>query len=64
METNFFVKVSAKQLKTKLKALTQYQSQQKRIYFQGDFIESLAKVRGARAGANFAEAFEFINAVL
>ena len=64
MQTNFFVRVNQKQLDTKANALKKYKSQQQRIYFQRNFIESLAKVRGARAGAEYAEAFEFINAVV
>ena len=64
MQTNFFVRVNQKQLDTKANALKKYKSQQQRIYFQRNFIESLAKVRGARAGAKYAEAFEFINAVV
>jgi LmbE family N-acetylglucosaminyl deacetylase len=64
MQTNFFVKVEQSDLDKKVKALSKYTSQQQRIYFKQEFIESLAKVRGARAGAMYAEAFEFINAVV
>jgi len=42
MRTDFFVKIEQNHLDRKIKALAQYQSQQKRIYFQRDFIESLS----------------------
>ncbi len=63
MQTNFFVRLDFSHIQRKVAALKNYRSQQHRNYFQQDFIESLAKVRGARVGAGYAEAFEFMNGV-
>lgn len=48
----------------KVKALGEYNSQSAREYFQNDFIKSLARVRGAMAGTEFAESFENVRVIL
>lgn len=44
----------------KISALEKYETQKHRIYFQNNFIESLATVRGAQNGIRYAEVFEVI----
>jgi LmbE family N-acetylglucosaminyl deacetylase len=47
-------------IKNKIAALANYETQKHRIYFQNNFIESLATVRGAQNGIRYAEVFEVI----
>jgi LmbE family N-acetylglucosaminyl deacetylase len=47
-------------IKNKITALANYETQKHRIYFQNNFIESLATVRGAQNGIRYAEVFEVI----
>jgi LmbE family N-acetylglucosaminyl deacetylase len=47
-------------IKNKINALNNYETQKHRIYFQNNFIESLATVRGAQNGIRYAEVFEVI----
>jgi N-acetylglucosamine malate deacetylase 1 len=56
--TNFFIRLSEKELDKKVESLKSYQSQSHRNYMQEDFTRSLAKVRGVQANAEYAEAFE------
>lgn len=56
--TNFFIRLSEKELNKKVEALKAYQSQSHRNYMQEDFIRSLARVRGVQANSEYAEAFE------
>ncbi len=56
--TNFFIRLTAKDLNKKTDALRAYASQSHRNYMQEDFIRSLAKVRGVQCNAEYAEAFE------
>ncbi|HUR65941.1 MAG TPA: PIG-L deacetylase family protein [Chitinophagaceae bacterium] len=56
--TNFFMKLSKRELDKKVAALKAYQSQSHRNYMQEDFIRSLAKVRGVQCNSEYAEAFE------
>lgn len=44
----------------KITALSKYETQKNRIYFQNNFIQSLATVRGAQNGVRYAEVFEVI----
>jgi N-acetylglucosamine malate deacetylase 1 len=55
---NYFERITEENLKTKQKALLQYKSQSHRAYMNGEFIRSLAVVRGIQANSAFAEAFE------
>ncbi|MHB8132776.1 MAG: PIG-L deacetylase family protein [Anaerolineaceae bacterium] len=57
-----FTIVSVENLKKKWSALQEYKSQIKlnRSYFNYEFIESLARVRGIQIGEQFAEAYEVI----
>jgi LmbE family N-acetylglucosaminyl deacetylase len=48
----------------KLEALKQYRSQWHRGYWNEDLINSLARVRGAQAGIEYAEAFEVIRWII
>ena len=56
--TQCFIKLSEKNIQTKLLALKAYESQSKRNYFKEDFIKSLATVRGLQSNTKYAEAFE------
>lgn len=56
--TNFFVRITGKELDRKIEALKVYESQQDKNYMKEDFIRSLAKVRGIQANSEYAEAFE------
>ncbi len=57
-----FVTLDRRHLERKWQALLAYQSQidLKRGYFTKEFIEGLARVRGAQLGVEFAEAFEVV----
>lgn len=59
-----FVALSEEQLNKKITALTEYRSQAFRSYAAGQFIRSLAQVRGVQASTDFAEAFEAVRLVL
>ena len=61
--TNFFMKLSEKEVDKKIEALQSYQSQSHRNYMQQDFIRSLAKVRGVQCNSDFAEAFELYKVI-
>jgi LmbE family N-acetylglucosaminyl deacetylase len=61
--TNFFMKLSEKEVNKKIEALQLYQSQSHRNYMQQDFIRSLAKVRGVQCNSDFAEAFELYKVI-
>jgi len=58
--TNAFSKVEKRHLELKMDALKCYISQLGRSYVTEDFIRSLAKIRGAQIGEEFAETFEVI----
>ncbi len=61
--TNFFMKLSEKEVNKKIEALQSYQSQSHRNYMQQDFIRSLAKVRGVQCNSDYAEAFELYKVI-
>jgi LmbE family N-acetylglucosaminyl deacetylase len=52
--------VSEEDVANKISALSRYETQKHRIYFQNNFIEALATVRGAQNGIRYAEVFEVI----
>jgi N-acetylglucosamine malate deacetylase 1 len=58
-----FIVVEDSQVEQKVQALACYQSQAGRSYATGDFIRSMATVRGTQIGAPYAEAFEAIRLV-
>ena len=59
-----FVTLSPEQLELKIAALGEYRSQAFRDYASGEFIRSLAQVRGVQAGAQYAEAYEAIRLII
>jgi LmbE family N-acetylglucosaminyl deacetylase len=65
-ENQFFVKINPDELLKKKQMLKLYKSQIsiKRKYFSDEFIEGLARTRGAQAGVEFAEAFEVIKLII
>lgn len=58
--TNYFVPLEEEHVSKKVKAMEQYQSQAHRSYCNGDFIRSLARVRGTQINTTYAETFEII----
>ena len=48
----------------KIQALSEYKSQRRRHYANGEFIRGWARTRGAAIGAEYAEAFEVVRLVL
>jgi LmbE family N-acetylglucosaminyl deacetylase len=61
--SNFYIRLSEKDIQMKIDSLKAYASQAHRSYFKEDFILSLAKVRGVQAGVAYAEAFETIRVI-
>jgi Uncharacterized proteins, LmbE homologs len=59
-----FVMLSEDELKQKISALAQYESQAFRAYASAAFVESLARVRGLQCGGVYAEAFELIRWII
>lgn len=58
-----FLYLEERHILTKIAAIECYKSQAFRIYSKGDFIFSLAKVRGTQINTTYAEAFEGIRFV-
>lgn len=56
--STFFVPLAGSNVEKKINAVKAYQSQSHRNYMNGDFIRSLAKVRGVQCNSEYAEAFE------
>ena len=59
-----FIKLEQRHIDLKVKALDAYNSQKTRYYATADFIYSLAKTRGVKVNARYAEAFETIRWIL
>jgi len=59
-----FVALSDSHVERKIEALNEYRSQAFRTYAAGDFIRSLAQVRGVQASSRYAEAYEAVRLVL
>lgn len=59
-----FVALSEADIARKIDSLSEYRSQAFRSYAAGDFIRSLAQVRGVQASTAYAEAFEAVRLVL
>lgn len=62
--TSAFVHLSETDLKLKIAALKQYESQMHRSYANEDFIHSWARMRGVQIGAQYAETFDIIRWIL
>ncbi len=62
--TSSFIHLSEENIKTKVNALSAYQSQAHRPYSDEDFIRSLARTRGVQIGTRYAEAFEIIRWII
>ncbi len=63
-DSSLFVKLTEDNLRRKIKALQQYNSQSGKDYMSKDFITSLAKIRGVQIGFEYAESFEVIRWVI
>ena len=59
-DTDCFIPVQKSHVDLKIEALQAYETQRGKIFMDPDFIESMARVRGAQIGVPFAEAFEVI----
>ncbi len=62
--TQCFFKLQERHIRKKVEALEEYRSQGVRPYLSGEFIYSLARVRGVQVGCEYAEAFEVIRLFL
>lgn len=61
---DYFVTVTEKNLDTKIDALSEYKSQIAiRNYASGEFVKSLARVRGTQIGKQYAEVFEVVRLI-
>jgi LmbE family N-acetylglucosaminyl deacetylase len=61
--TNAFFRLEERHVQKKCESLKLYETQKWRGYCDGNFIPSLARVRGAQLADVYAEAFEIIRAV-
>jgi LmbE family N-acetylglucosaminyl deacetylase len=61
--TDVFVRLNAKHLKMKIKALQEYKSQSHRGYMKAKNVRALATTRGAQLDLPFAEAFELVRLI-
>ncbi len=59
-----FIALSDQDIEQKVYALSSYVSQSFRSYSAGDYIKSLARVRGIQSNAKYAEAFELIRLIV
>jgi LmbE family N-acetylglucosaminyl deacetylase len=62
--TSCFFSLNENHITKKVEALNMYQTLNHRVYFEEDFINGLAKVRGAQINENSAEAFEIIRIII
>ena len=62
--TQSFVILTEKHVKTKIKALEEYRSQRHRKYLTKDFIIGWARTRGTQINADYAEAFEVLRWII
>lgn len=62
--TTCFVQLSEDLLDRKIKALGEYKSQAHRPYANGEFIKSLARVRGVQISTQYAEVFEMVRWII
>ncbi len=63
-DTTAFIPLDKRHIERKIRALMRYKSQAERPYFDGKFIESLAKTRGVQINAEYAEVFEVIRWII
>lgn len=62
--TESFVLLDEKHIKTKWDALMEYKSQHHRKYLTREFIEGWARTRGTQINAEYAEAFEVVRWII
>jgi LmbE family N-acetylglucosaminyl deacetylase len=65
-QTQYFVKLSEKQIERKIELLKSYKTQfaKQRSYFSADFVRGLATTRGSQVDHKYAEAFEVIRSII
>lgn len=62
--TSSFIHLSEEDVKVKIEALKEYQSQAHRPYSDEDFIRSMARIRGVQIGGKYAEAFDVVRWII
>jgi LmbE family N-acetylglucosaminyl deacetylase len=62
--TSCFVILEERHINKKIEAIHEYKSQAHRGYINGDFIKSLATVRGVQVGVKYAETFDVVRLIL
>lgn len=60
---NYYEVVTIENVKTKIKSVSMYSSQQKRSYTTPEYLKSLAVTRGVVIGHEFAESFEVVRII-
>ncbi len=63
-DTTAFIPLKRRHVERKIEALKRYRSQSDRPYFDGGFIESLARTRGVQINSEYAEVFEVIRWII
>ncbi|RLG38202.1 MAG: PIG-L family deacetylase [Candidatus Alkanophagales archaeon] len=63
-DTTAFVRLEERHIEKKIEALSCYESQKARPYFNSSFIKSLARMRGVQIDVEYAEAFEVIRWII
>ena len=61
---NCFVALNEKHVEKKLEALTHYDTQKTRLYFDREYLHGLMRAKGLHIGEKYAESFEVIKLVL
>lgn len=64
LNNNLFVKLDINNINKKIKAISQYKSQNFRGYMTPEYIKSLAMVRGMQINTEFSETFEIIRMII
>lgn len=64
LPSDVIISISEDHLNRKIEAIQAYKSQSKRVYSDKDYIQALAKTRGARVGVSYAEAFDGIRWII
>jgi LmbE family N-acetylglucosaminyl deacetylase len=60
---DLFIRLSEKEISSKVEALSKYKTQEFRPYFHSDYIRAHARMRGVQISAPYAEVFEVVRMV-
>jgi len=61
---DIFIKLEERHIQRKIESLKMYTSQEKRTYFEENYVKSLARTRGVQVDFQYAESFELIRMLL